>query len=177
MSVFVTWIMNPILNGRERNRMLEERRELGCGGISRRGEGLGAKWKVIVDQTLILNPLCSAANLPHCAFLCVCVPVCVTVLFENFGALYFDLKRKRSTVAADTHEHTQTQGLSQTHSSTLSWSTSSPHWGFVILRAFQVQHPGVEVTYKSQGRTGHRPKHWACATSCSVCPGKPHKGE
>lgn len=45
----------------------EKRREEGCGGISRRGEGLGAKRKVSVDQTLILNPLCTAANLPHCA--------------------------------------------------------------------------------------------------------------
>lgn len=56
------------------------------GGLSRRAEGLGAKRKVSVDQTLILSPLCTAANLPHCASLCVPVvsrsPFCFGLKME-----------------------------------------------------------------------------------------------
>lgn len=90
----------------------EERRD---GGISRRGEGLEAKRKVSVDQTLILSPLCSAAKLPHCVLLCVCPCVCVCVCssLDTLESLRFGLKWKRSTVAARTHGHTETQGPSQ----------------------------------------------------------------
>lgn len=40
-------------------------------GLAGEERQLGAKLKVSVDQTLILKPLCTAANLPHCV--CVCV--------------------------------------------------------------------------------------------------------